>query len=87
MVPIRLKDEAMPTPDKLTDAAMVAVPGIPARPREPRLTTMIVMIIMLKSSGEPVRLQTYTISRDGKIPAQPCMPAVVPKPATKLAVP
>lgn len=84
MGPIRLKDEAMPTPDKLTDAAMVAVPGIP---REPRLTTMIVMIIMLKSSGEPVRLQTYTISRDGKIPAQPCMPAVVPKPATKLAVP
>ena len=23
----------------------------------------------------------------GKTPAQPCMPAVVPKPATKLAVP
>ena len=85
--PIRLKEEAIPTPDRLTDAAIVAVPGIPAMPSEPRLTTMMVMIIILKSIGEPVRLQTYTMSRDGKIPAQPCMPAVVPNPATKLAVP
>ena len=27
------------------------------------------------------------IRSDGKIPAQPCIPAVVPNPATKLAVP
>lgn len=36
MGPIRPKEEAIPTPDRLTDAAIVAVPGMPAMPRDPK---------------------------------------------------
>ena len=56
--PIKLKEDAMPTPDKPTDAAIVAVPGIPAIPSEPNVTTIIVMTIMLKSITVPVKWHT-----------------------------
>ena len=48
----------MPTPDRPTDAAMVAVPGIPAIPSEPMVTTKMVITIMVISIGVPVTLQT-----------------------------
>lgn len=41
----------MPTPDKPTDAAIVAVPGIPAIPSEPNVTTIIVMTIIVVTLG------------------------------------
>ena len=51
-------DGVMPTPERPTEAAMVAVPGMPAMPREPMATTKMVMMIMVTSMGVPVTLQT-----------------------------
>ena len=80
------KSAASPVPESPTEAAIVAVPGIPAIPSEPINTTIIDITISVKSTVCPLIFVTKTIVRAGNIPAHPCIPAVVPKLPTKLAV-
>ena len=44
------------------------------------------MMYIVKSNGIFATLEIYTTTSAGNTPAQPCMPAVVPKDATVLAV-
>ena len=77
---------ASPVPDNPTEAAIVAVPGIPAIPRELIATTITAIANRVISTEFPLMWVTNTIVKAGNTPAHPCIPAVVPKLPTKLAV-
>ena len=81
-----MKYAPRPVPLRDTDAAIVAVPGTPAIPTEPIAITITLMMYIVISNGIFATLEMYTTTSAGNTPAQPCMPAVVPKDATVLAV-
>ena len=83
---MEVKYAPRPVPLRDTDAAIVAVPGTPAIPTEPIAITITLMIYIVISNGILATLEMYTTTSAGNTPAQPCMPAVVPKEATVLAV-
>ena len=83
---IEVKNAPRPVPERETDAAIVAVPGTPAIPTEPIAMTITLMMYIVTSKGTPAILAMYTTHKPGNTPAQPCIPAVVPKLPTVLAV-